>query len=420
MEFSDIDARILRYLEQRFLAGRDRRAVMPEDISRDNGIEQTESLRAVARLTSLGILEKINEDDTYWINDSIRQPAAEFDQGCAPPQNAPVSISFNYLHIEQASNSPIQQGTVGSSQTISHEPAANSRGTEICFDLSVWNEPPKFWRNGDDTIVTYNLERTDPGIRIQPTMGYLSRCEAGGPIGPLNYYTGRLAPFCWDFPQLDFKVLNNSPNTIYLTELILDVEESVLDPFPILTIKADVYGNCVGHFLLFNEGWLDLQDVTVRYALIPGEIETPPSVQEYPFGCHVGTLSHSDKVSVLDAFQRMGVDGAFQDGVGTVIGKIDFLAPTIDGQAEKRTIAFWTPVCFIESGGRGVLAPMSYTYQSQFEVGMSRYQRRVPLSQEVKSGDTDRFSAKIAVKKSSRHRFRARYEIFRETSFTFP
>jgi len=464
MEFSETESRVLRYLEQRFLAGGVQRAVAPADISRDNGIEQLENLRLVARLKTLGVLETISDDGDCWINDAICQQVAELNQGSAASQSPASIVNVNYMHIEQVSHSQIQQGTERSTQILSQEGTADKpRQAEVSLDISVFSEPPKSWRHGDDTIVAYNLERNDRGIRIQPTMGYLSRCEAGGPIEALNYYTGKVAPFCWDFPQLDFKVLNNSPNTIYLTELILDVEESILDPFPIIAIKADVLGRYVGHFLLFNEGWCDLQDVTVRYALLPGELETAPTVGEHPFVCTVGTVSHSEKVWILDAFRQMGVDtgglerlsnaeavddehltvtdengvattitkdeyerrcqeclGPFQDGVGTAFGEIDFTASAIDGNASRRTIAFRTPVCLFNMNRCGVPKPSSYEYQARFEVGMSGYQRRVSLSQEVKSGETDRFSAKIAVKKSSLHRFRATVRDIQGNQFQFP
>jgi hypothetical protein len=326
-------------------------------------------------------------------------------------------------------------------------PGAASGKAVISLDVSVQNEPPpQSWGNGKDTIVTYSLQHDDRGIRIQPTMGYLSRFEAGGPIEPLNYM-GR-TPFDWDFPKLDFKVLNNSPNTIYLTELILDVEESVLDPISIIAIKGD--DNGFGSFLLTNEGWSDLHDITVRYAMIPGEVRDAPSVKEYPFVCHVATLTDSATIPILDAFQRMGVDirglerltkaervdkehltisneagmattisqeewerrrtnclGAFENGIGTVIGTIDFTNATVEGEAKQHSVAFRTPVRLSGSRILAVAEPSSYEYQAQFEVSMSRYQKRVLLSQEVKPGDTDRFSAKIAVNKSSQHRFRA-------------
>ena len=211
-------------------------------------------------------------------------------------------------------------------------------------------------------------------------MGYLSCCNAGGPIEPLNYRTSTRCPFLWDFPQLDFKVLNNSPNTIYLTELILDVEESVLDPLPIIAIKADVVRQYAGHFHLYNEGWCDLQDVTIQLRWSQERLQ--PCLRKTTGRIHLPILLARCRIAevwIEEAFQQMGVDydglerlskadwvdnehltasdengvvttiskdeydirwkqclGPFQDGVGTVVGEIDFIATAIDGKADKR------------------------------------------------------------------------------------
>ena len=93
-------------------------------------------------------------------------------------------------------------------------------------------------------------------------------------------------------------------------------------------------------------------------------------------------LTVSDENGVVATISRDERDirwnkclGQFADGVGTVIGEIDFVATAIDGTTEKRTIAFRTPVYLFNMNRRGVPKPSSYEYQAQFEVGMSGYQR---------------------------------------------
>ena len=77
----------------------------------------------------------------------------------------------------------------------------------------------------------------DGFVRISYQLGYADLMDAGGPIAPLNYLSPTLCPFRWDFPTLDFKVLNNSQKTLFLTEVVFDIDESRPDPRPLFAIK---------------------------------------------------------------------------------------------------------------------------------------------------------------------------------------
>ena len=112
--------------------------------------------------------------------------------------------------------------------------------SNLDLHIAVHTEPNPNWRGGDDTKLTYEVEhRDDDTIVVRPCMPYLDRVKAGGPIEPKRYLTSSHCPFEWDFPSLDCKLLNRTSAPFLLAEAILDVEESMLDPTPVIVIKED-------------------------------------------------------------------------------------------------------------------------------------------------------------------------------------
>ena len=50
-----------------------------------------------------------------------------------------------------------------------------------------------------------------------------------------------MQPFQWDFPYLSAKIANNSRKTILLSELKLDIQDSILDNRPIIVVRGSTY-----------------------------------------------------------------------------------------------------------------------------------------------------------------------------------
>jgi hypothetical protein len=313
------------------------------------------------------------------------------------------------------------------------------------MDISVFNEA--WGSTGEDNILRYSLERNDQKITIQPEMGYLDLFNRGGPIFPLNYLSRNWGAFRWDFPSLDFKVLNGTHTPLFLTEVILDVEESRPDEAPLFAIKKDTQRRQAGKLVLVNEGWCDISDITAFFKLLPGEI-TNPTDFERPFD-HSATFplfADYAELDVVQAFQEEGVDiegliqlgngkwdqgalivqkpdgsderiseaeldkrwkeclGKFQGEVGTLVGEFTFGGA--DDQTRKRSVKFHAPVYLSDLRKMGIPRPPSYMYDTAFETQKTGYQRRVQISQTLQPGEADRFTVKIAVAQSSFHRFR--------------
>ena len=328
--------------------------------------------------------------------------------------------------------------------------------------LSISAQPGTAGDFSEDSIHTlsYEVASDKKLVRIVRSMPYLSMLENGGTIQPIQF---TWVPFDWRFPELDFKVLNNSGETILLTDLIFEVKESRQDPSPVLVIKPDSYGSNALHFELMNDGWGPARGVRAQFHLIPLErdaSERPIFRGPYPYKAEIGDVRELVNVSIRHAFETAGVDfkrlkavgqwtsmcgdmvtvedsagkerrmtekkflaeqaaclGPFRQAVmigGTAVfgalvsGVLKYGAKSIDGDFEECSVNFETVVWIIDANRKGAPRPPSYQYSTKFEVSGKDYERRVSISQELKAGEADRFLVKIGFEKSSRHSFRAR------------
>jgi hypothetical protein len=103
---------------------------------------------------------------------------------------------------------------------------------------TVQEIPP--WCRGFPTI-TYRSEPDDGGglkiypalesesfiknQRVQKHFDYLKQVEDGGPIEPIDVG----AEYNVDFPTLDFKIVNNSSNSLYFTEAAIRKQANLID-----------------------------------------------------------------------------------------------------------------------------------------------------------------------------------------------
>lgn len=336
-----------------------------------------------------------------------------------------------------------QQGPAAA-RTYQHRPRS------LSFNVSIIDQEDGNWYGEADTRLHYTVERTRDKLTISRSMGYLAKLKAGGPIQPLDY---NWVPFEWDFPTLDFKVVNNSNETVFLTDVVFDIAESRLDPYPILIIEPDSYRGNALHFLLINEGWGGVKDLVARFHLTPlGHADTDPRFsKEYPHEITVGDFDEAFNVDITTAFQDAGVDfnglqslghwrmregnvvtlsdrsgkeikmsireyegkrtsclGPFSEGGAVVSGELEFRGTTIEGALESSVVKFSTVVWLFDEHLVGAPAPPTYEYTTKFRVDGTNYQQHVSVSHVLKPGDADRFTVKVGMDKSSRHQFRAR------------
>jgi hypothetical protein len=314
-----------------------------------------------------------------------------------------------------------------------------------------YNDVPGYWPGKDDARMTYMAEQAGDEIQIRPVMPYLDKMAAGGPIEALRYITPTWCPFDWKLPALDFTFLNRTPVPFLLSEAVFEVEESRLDPSPVIVVKEDVYQSLAGSFWLVNEGPTLLEDAVVRFELLPGKVPVPARFPDtYPFEVSIGTLEDQVEVQIDGAFAERGMDieelnkllnvvgvdiqsvivksedgtesvmtqsdhneaikralGPFQEKAGTVIGEICF---TESSTGQKYAVRFHTVVYIFNENRRGLPRPPSAKYVVELETNGVNYKKHVAdFAHEIKPGESDRFLIRLQVKQPSNHRFRVTF-----------
>jgi hypothetical protein len=322
---------------------------------------------------------------------------------------------------------------------------------DLFVHVCPYNDAPGDWPGKDDVRLTYLAEQAGDEIVIRPVMPYLDKMSIGGPIEPLRYQTPTLCPFDWKLPALDFTLLNRTHVTFLLSEAIFEVEESRLDPTPVIVVKEDLLQSSAGAFWLANEGPTPLEDVVVRFDLLPGNVPSAASFPDaYPFGDSIGTLEDQVKIPIDGAFAERGVNieelnrllniiesdsqsvkvqaedgtesvmtwsehdeaiklalGPFQEEVGTVIGEIQV---TESLTKQKYTVRFRAVVYIFNKNRRLLPRPPTAKYFVELETNCANYKKHVAdFVHEIKPGETDRFLIRLQVRQPSNHRFRVMF-----------
>lgn len=319
---------------------------------------------------------------------------------------------------------------------------------DIIIDLSLNNQ------EGD---IKYILKKEHGQFIINPYNDYLLLLQSGGLIGPLDYYW---TPFDFQFPTLDFKVINNSSKTIFFTKAIVSVATSKPDSFPILIMHTGYEMD----FPIENIGWGKVYNCNVKFNLV-----TPDKPSDFnngfKFEMNIGDfLTYSDKTSLSKYFENLGVNtkiilnkyssatfgggedsytiiddnghektltgkeydkrinnalGPFKSGVAKMYGEISYEGINASGKLMKEKLRFENEINLGEPGV-GAPAPPSFVYDLMLESNKTNYKKEIPVSQAIKPNEFDRFDIKIAAPISSRHQFNVTLFYNDNRKFTIP
>jgi hypothetical protein len=298
---------------------------------------------------------------------------------------------------------------------------------------------------GDDSdavnrTVSYKADTKEGDINIRPHLPYLNE-----PIEPIMYDVGciNLA-----FPTLDFKMVNNSKETIFATKVILQIESSGLDTFPLIIVGDNP--DDFGRFSLYNDGWGAVRNLTVKFR-IQEKGETPNFQEPFP---HIRNYLEFDKsvtISVIEELKEKGVDidtisrlyekqrrlhgeelspeeekevhfaqgdyggeSIYWDEDSNIYSKlfasgiITFTGNTYDNREKTVTTRFiaYIPISFPIGLGDGEEPTMSYDVL--LDLNKKNYEIVIPISHSLKAGEVDRFLIRLGALKSSVHRLRAK------------
>jgi hypothetical protein len=270
-----------------------------------------------------------------------------------------------------------------------------------------------------------------------PQQDYLDRLRSGRRVEALSGlslqpWSGAMRPAAFDV-----KVVNNTAKTLFLTEAVLDVRQSTPDLRPVLV--PVVLLERFRRLTIFDYGWgAEVPGVKVRarVAVRPGsgqdevidvgrftgsvEVDLTPAFQQAGFD--IATLRRYEALAapaaasgeafvnplLADArrvLRPFGLDPEREVDV-EVEGELSY--DTEDGRA-PRPVSFLARVPATQPIGLGDFQPPTARYRTvELATDETMYERRVPLSQSVKPGATDRFVIPVYAERSSLHDIRVR------------
>jgi len=280
----------------------------------------------------------------------------------------------------------------------------------------------------NDRRLRYESEIREDRVIITPIMPYLAKLAADGLVSGLDSRVSTY--FDWGYPNLDVRVVNNSPNTISIVQAVFQVDESRPDPSAVLVVQDN--RSTLFQVNIVNDGWGPMMNSRILYKVINFD-EDPGPPENYPDRVEVGEIADSYALDVSDPLSRIGVDmsvlkalitsgpgtpyiadaevaralGRFQHGAALAVGLVKFDDHDVEGTERHHCIEFETPVPLLRPG-YGIPTPPRFQYSTEFLVEGRNYEVRAPIAQAMTPGEPDRFNVSIGVARSSRHQFRMR------------
>jgi len=240
-----------------------------------------------------------------------------------------------------------------------------------------------------DRRATYAVEIEGGTQHIYYQVGYLDLFRNGGPIKGFNPLG---ATFQWRYPEIAVNVVNNTNNTMALSQAVLSVDESTVEETPLLLVED----RSVNELIIRNEGWADIAggavELSVEEPAAAGEVELfAPAKQTVTLPPFTAT-SHIALQPLLP--QRLRNAGEVR-----VTGNIAYTAGRTRG-----SVKFETRVSLEVRAGAGI--PATHTYQAFFPAGKAPVRIPVDIAQRIAPGEADRFYIVLATDKTCHNRVR--------------
>jgi hypothetical protein len=190
-------------------------------------------------------------------------------------------------------------------------------------------------------------------------------------------------------------MVNNSDSTMLLSEAVIKVITSKINIEPVLVIKEDHYN--VGHYRIFNEGWGQVIDSIITFKIMKANRDSALGYNEYD---EEKSQEQTVRVNTFDETTNISIMGYIPESLSAdswvaVSGNIQYHTKN----REKRAIKFRTIVSLVPR--LGLPRPPTYLYDLLLKAGLSSYTKRLPISQEIKQGESDHFLIRVASDKSA-------------------
>lgn len=279
----------------------------------------------------------------------------------------------------------------------------------LWMNVSCFNKYPDQWEEKsipkeDSRILKYEARKSDTALVIEPRLPYLENVREGKPVWSVPFMW---QPFRWLPLNLDCKFLNQGASTLFLTELTIRVRRSKANLEPVLLLKQDTRFPTL---CLTNEGWGKIKKPSLQI-VIHDACNKPTFPKELPLSVPVEEFDQFLDLDIAEQFTSLGVDieAALNGSLNPNLGPFSSRAVHVFGELRfevndgtEHTFRFGTDMV-IENPALGMFAPPTFEYQTKLDVDGEDYLRKVPISQVLKAGETDRFLLQLDVDRSSVH-----------------
>lgn len=280
----------------------------------------------------------------------------------------------------------------------------------------------KYKKQGLTLEYVYN--RDNSAINIKPSMGYLDKFNSGEPITQISYLW---EPFNWHLPSFDFKLVNNTNDTLYVTEVLFKNITSTVDPSPVLIMPTSgCYANA-RHILVKNDGWGKIKNLKMRLSACPVNLKEDinHATAKLSHELLIGDVDSEVNIDISDVLLDYGLISSLSDlyppkdvlheyyseynkhafDFSKVYGEFIYDGVNYMGEVRTYVTKFEAIVYLYEWNLPAMPPPPSYYYNVKFRTDGKDYSVYKSVSQVLKPKEYDRFVVTIGLDKSSYHEF---------------
>ena len=224
----------------------------------------------------------------------------------------------------------------------------------------------------------YDYDEIDGKLHIRPTSTFLKRLTMGEPV----YTVGRLER-SWHPPKLAAKAVNNTQQTVFLTEALIEVKSVRLLKEALPRIDRDSYA-----VLIISDSERNImKEVTLDFYIRNEECQTVHS------GEYTGTINIGD----IDSLARVSMKEYIPEAIKNekwvcILGRLNY-----KNESGDKRIAIFDIAVPVDNWNPSLPSPPPprYSYNLKLELKDVPYKKRLPIAQEIKPGDTDYFLLEI-------------------------
>ena len=253
--------------------------------------------------------------------------------------------------------------------------------------------------------VRYVYERSEDKVFIKPIVPYLSWVENGGVIEGSGVSLSQV------YPELSIKVVNNTDETIYLTEVAVNIKSSSINKEPLVAVSEETWDD----LHIYNKGWGQIINPQLSFGVADAKdcAKLDPRSRPTKHSITVDSFSESMEVSmkpyvyVPPLIEQKGNVTIMRSESNThacIYGKLAYETEDSAKRAVNFRTTLWVGTLGVEEYGSTLKATARYEVALEalsIKAGEPGYTKRIPISQYIKPGDVDHFTILVIPNKSA-------------------